>query len=133
MEKWRIFRRIDKRFNHSVESFECESRHQAIVKLLDLSKEDPNWKDFSIQAFVDGEWASSPSAWLEAEDIIENGGGETECDFDPPCESCRLARNQQNLKRYPPTDLEEATRKLRPGEFCADCGYGYGQCRCGTA
>lgn len=27
------------------------------------------------------------------------------------------------LKRYPPTDLEEATRALRPDEYCASCGY----------
>lgn len=30
---------------------------------------------------------------------------------------------EQQLKRYPPTDLEEATRALRPDEYCASCGY----------
>lgn len=32
---------------------------------------------------------------------------------------------ERQAKRYPPTDLEEATRHLQP------CGYPYGQCRCG--
>lgn len=92
--QWRVYREHHARFNHRVEVFECEGRHQAIRKLVDLAKEDADWQKFSIQNFVDGEWASDVGAYLKAEDIIENGG-EIECDFDPPCESCqeRAARH----------------------------------------
>lgn len=42
--------------------------------------------------------------------------------------------DQGGLKRYPPTDLEEATRPLREDEYCAACGYphkGYPGASCG--
>lgn len=94
--QWRVYREIHKRFDHRIESFDCEGRHQAISKLVDIAKVDANWKNFSIQNFIDGEWASDIGAWIEAEDIIENGEDEIECDFDPPCESCqeRAAKRQ---------------------------------------
>ena len=91
MGKWRLYNPKSKK------SFDAESRHGAIRKLVDLSKEDPKdwkegWENFFIQKFVDGEWASDFGAYYEAEDIVENGEEEIECDFDPPCESCQKSK-----------------------------------------
>jgi len=97
MGKWRLYRKIHKRFDHRIEDIPCESRHQAIYKLVDLAKEDANWKDFSIQKFLDGEWATDISAYIEAEDIIENGEEEIKCDFDPPCQSCQERTKNETM------------------------------------
>ena len=47
-----------------------------------------------------------------------------------PREPRKPREPRQPLKRYPPTDLEEATRKIRFGEYCANCGYPFGKCNC---
>lgn len=72
---------------------------------------------------------------LEMEYIMEIGSF---CGVGHPGMSCsevlkadwRDLEYPDQLKRYPPTDLEEATRPLQPGEYCASCGYAYGVCRC---
>lgn len=97
MGKWRVYREIHKRFDHRIESFEYEAREDAIQKLVEISKECEDWREFSIQKFQDGEWASAIGAWIEAEDIIENGKDEIECDFDPPCQSCQERAAKKSL------------------------------------
>jgi hypothetical protein len=93
MEKYRIIVNCIIRLH----SDEIHKRDRAIRGVVNLAQENPSFAgNISIQKFVDGEWTSDILAAIEADDIIENGEEEIECDFNPPCESCKQrAANKQ--------------------------------------